>query len=45
MGIGLTICQSIIDAHGGRIWLLNDVATGTSFRFRLPLSVDTDSHA
>jgi len=43
MGIGLTICQSIIDAHGGRIWHLRDVPTGTSFRFRLPVSLDLET--
>ena len=37
MGIGLTICQSIIEAHGGRIWLLDSDPTGTRFRFQLPL--------
>ncbi len=43
MGIGLTICQSIIDAHGGRIWLLRDEPTGTSFRFRLPVSLNLEA--
>jgi two-component system sensor kinase FixL len=34
MGIGLTICQSIIEAHGGRIWA--ESGTGAVFHFRLP---------
>lgn len=38
MGMGLTICQSIIENHGGRIWLLTDVKEGTAFRVRLPLA-------
>jgi two-component system sensor kinase FixL len=38
LGIGLTICQSIIDAHGGNITLLADEEAGTAFRFRLPLA-------
>jgi two-component system, LuxR family, sensor kinase FixL len=38
MGIGLTICQSIIDAHGGHIWALPDMSPGATFRFRLPLA-------
>jgi two-component system sensor kinase FixL len=38
MGIGLTICQSILEAHGGRIWLLKSTPAGTTFRFRLPLA-------
>lgn len=38
MGIGLTICQSILEAHSGRIWLLKSTPAGTTFRFRLPLA-------
>ncbi len=36
MGIGLTICQSIVDAHGGRISTLEGISPGTAFRIRLP---------
>jgi len=35
-GLGLTICKGIIEAHGGRIWLDEDVPTGTAIRFELP---------
>ena len=38
MGIGLTICQSIIDSHGGRIWMTPNEGAGVSFHFELPLS-------
>ena len=37
MGIGLTICQSIIEAHNGRIWASPNQAGGVEFRFRLPV--------
>ena len=37
MGIGLSICRTIIDAHGGNIWLENSDSDGTCFRFSLPL--------
>ncbi|HVY98727.1 MAG TPA: PAS domain S-box protein [Dongiaceae bacterium] len=38
MGIGLTICQAIIEAHGGRIWFEPNPGGGVSFHFLLPLS-------
>ena len=38
MGIGLTICQSIIEAHGGRIWATPNAEKGVSFHFTLPLA-------
>jgi two-component system sensor kinase FixL len=39
MGIGLTICQSIVTAHGGSIWYdEKKLSNHTAFRFRLPLS-------
>ena len=36
MGMGLSICRSIIDAHGGRLWASPRVPWGTVFRFTLP---------
>jgi two-component system sensor kinase FixL len=41
MGIGLTICQSIIEAHGGRIWFEPDPDGGVAFHFQLPLSAQS----
>ena len=36
MGIGLSICQSIVEAHGGSIRALSDDSPGAAFRFRVP---------
>ena len=35
MGLGLSICQTIIEAHGGKIWLDQDAGGRTAFRFTL----------
>ena len=35
MGIGLAICQAVIDAHGGRLWYEPNPAGGAIFRFTL----------
>jgi len=38
MGIGLTICQSIVEAHNGSIWASPNDGGGVAFRFRLPVA-------
>lgn len=37
LGIGLTLCRSIISAHGGTIWEVNHPDGGAQFLFTLPL--------
>jgi len=37
IGLGLTICQGIVAAHGGRMWAENRVGGGAVFRFTLPM--------
>jgi two-component system, LuxR family, sensor kinase FixL len=37
LGLGLSICQSIISAHGGRLWATNRSDRGTGVHFSLPI--------
>jgi two-component system sensor kinase FixL len=37
MGIGLSVCRTIVEAHGGRLWMEPNVGGGSIFRFTLPV--------
>jgi PAS domain S-box-containing protein len=36
LGMGLSICRSIIEAHGGRLWATANQQRGTTFQFTVP---------
>jgi PAS domain S-box-containing protein len=40
LGMGLAICRSIIEAHGGRLWATANEPRGAVFQFTLPLERD-----
>lgn len=37
LGLGLALCKSIINTHGGEIWLTDNTPTGSVFAFSLPI--------
>jgi len=40
MGVGLSICRTIVEAHGGRMWATDNVGGGTVFHFTVPRGED-----
>jgi len=42
MGMGLAICRSITEAHGGRLWATGNPDRGASFHLSLPTSEDVE---
>jgi signal transduction histidine kinase len=42
LGLGLFIAKSIVEAHGGTMWVDSTVGQGSSFRFSLPLAAGSD---
>jgi len=44
MGMGLSICRSIVEAHGGKLWASQADPHGTDFRFTVPGAIGAAGH-
>ncbi len=45
LGIGLSLCRSIVDSHDGHLWATRATGGGAKFHFSLPLATGESGHA
>lgn len=43
IGLGLSICRALVEAHGGKIWVESEMGRGSNFNFSLPAGKRGDS--
>jgi PAS domain S-box-containing protein len=41
LGMGLSICRSIVEHHGGRLWATANIPKGAAFQFTIPVNSDS----